>query len=378
MSQIELIRTDSHLARVVERLSKAPRIAVDIESNGFFRYHERVCLVQVASAETAFVIDPLAMDDVSPLGDLLGNPAVEKVIHGSSYDILSFDRDWKFRVNNLFDTSIAAAFVGAKELGLQSLVKEYAGVELAKSRKLQRSDWTIRPLRRESLQYAADDVLYLLQVRDKLSARLEELGRLEWVREEFARLEQVRHTPVNREEAFLSAKGSRSLDGRGLAVLRELFRFREEQASRLDRPPFKVVPDFALVELASEPAADLSTVKGLGRFGRPPADRGLRAAIDSGLRSQPVTRPRRPRSRDVPGPAERERIGARLRSLKAWRSRLGEDLGLDPSLLWPTVSLERLARQPRDLQSELTAPEVRDWQKREFATSLTRALAGLS
>ena len=80
----------------------------------------------------------------------------------------------------------------------------------------------------------------------------------------------------------------------------------------------------------------------------------------------------------MPGPAERERIGARLRSLKAWRSRLGEDLGLDPSLLWPTVSLERLARQPRDLQSELTAPEVRDWQKREFATSLTRPLAGLS
>ena len=215
MSRIELVRTESHLAGVVDHLSKAPRIAVDIESNGFFRYHERVCLVQVASTETAFVIDPLAIDDVRLLGDLLGTRTVEKVIHGSSYDILSFDRDWGFRVNNLFDTSIAAAFVGAKELGLQSLVKEYAGVELAKSRKLQRSDWTIRPLRREALQYAADDVLYLLQVRDKLAARLEELGRLEWVREEFARLEQVRHTPANREEAFLSAKGSRSLDGRG-------------------------------------------------------------------------------------------------------------------------------------------------------------------
>ena len=272
MSRIEVIRTDAHLAGVVDHLSKAPRIAVDIESNGFFRYHERICLVQVASAETAFLIDPLAIDDVRPLGSLLGNHSVEKVIHGSSYDILSFDRDWGFRVNNLFDTSVAAAFVGAKELGLQSLVREYAGVELAKNRKLQRSDWTIRPLRRESLRYAADDVLYLLQVRDKLSARLGELSRIEWVREEFARLEQVRHTPPNREEAFLSAKGSRHLDGKGLAVLRALFQFREEQASRLDRPWFKVIPDFALVKLASEPAADLSTVKGLGRFARPPAD----------------------------------------------------------------------------------------------------------
>ena len=374
MSRIELVRTESHLAGVVRHLSKARRVAVDIESNGFFRYRERVCLVQLASADTAFVVDPLAMGDVGPLGALLGNRSVEKVLHGSHYDLQSFDRDWEFRVNSVFDTSIAAAFVGSKELGLQSLVKEYAGVELAKSRKLQRSDWTVRPLSREALQYAADDVLSLLKVRDALHARLEELSRLEWVREEFARLEQVRHTPTNRDMAFLSAKGSRQLDGRGLAVLRSLFQFREQEASRIDRPCFKVMPDFALVEVASKPAADLSAVKGLGRFGRPPADRRLRAAIDSGLRSQPVTRPKQPRSNDSPGPAERERIRGRLRSLKGWRGQLGQDLGLDPSLLWPTASLERLARYPCELQSELVRPEVRGWQKREFGASLERAL----
>ena len=378
MSQIELIQTESHLAGVVNHLSKGRRVAVDIESNGFFRYHERICLVQLASAETAFLVDPLAIGDVRPLGVLLGDRLVEKVFHDSGYDVRSFDRDWEFRVNNLFDTATAAAFVGSKQVGLQSVLKEHTGVELAKNRKLQRSDWTIRPLRPQALKYAADDVLNLLRLRETLSVRLEDLSRLEWVREEFARLEQVRHTPASREMAFLAAKGSRRLDGRGLAVLRALFHFREQEASRLDRPCFKVIPDSALVELSSEPTADLSTIKGLGRFGRPPADRSLRAAIDNGLRSQPVSRPKRARSNDVPGPAERERIGGRLQSLKRWRSQLGRGLGLDASLLWPTVSLERLARHPCDLQSEIVSSEVRGWQKREFGTSLKRVLADLS
>ena len=251
MSQIELVSVESQLAEVVERISRAPRVAVDIESNGFFRYHERVCLVQLASAETAFLVDPLAIEDMRPLGDLLGDRSVEKVFHAADYDLRSLDRDWGFRVNNLFDTGIAAAFVDSKQLGLQSVVEEHAGVELAKHRKLQRSDWTLRPLSPEALKYAADDVLHLLQVREALSARLKELSRLAWAEEEFARLENVRHTPPDRELAFLSIKGSRDLDGRGLAVLRSLFQFREQEASRLDRPFFKVIPDSALVKLSS-------------------------------------------------------------------------------------------------------------------------------
>ena len=378
MSQIELVSVESQLAEVVERISRAPRVAVDIESNGFFRYHERVCLVQLASAETAFLVDPLAIEDMRPLGDLLGDRSVEKVFHAADYDLRSLDRDWGFRVNNLFDTGIAAGFVGSKQLGLQSVVEEHAGVELAKHRKLQRSDWTLRPLSPEALKYAADDVLHLLQVREALSARLKELSRLAWAEEEFARLENVRHTPPDRELAFLSIKGSRDLDGRGLAVLRSLFQFREQEASDLDRPFFKVIPDSALVKLSSEPTADLSTVKGLGRFGRPPANRALKAAIDKGLRSRPVTWPKRTRSEETWSPAERERVRTRLRSLKTWRSQLGRELRLDSGLLWPAVSLERLAWRPCGLHSELVSPEVRSWQKREFGAALRTILATLS
>ena len=378
MSQIEFVTEESRLAEVVDHISRAPRVAVDIESNGFFRYHERVCLVQLASAETAFIVDPLAIDDVRPLGKLLGDRSVEKVFHAPDYDLRSLDRDWGFRVNNLFDTSIAAAFAGSEQLGLQSVVEEHAGVELVKDRKLQRSDWTMRPLSPEALTYSADDVLHLLKVRESLSARLETLSRLAWAEEEFARMENVRHTPPDRELAFLSIKGSRDLDGRSLAILRSLYQFREQEAKHLDRSFFRVIPDSALVQLSSEPEADLSAVKGLGRYGHTPANRGLKAAIHEGLRSGPVTRPRPTRSEEKLSPAEREMVRTRSKSLKTWCSQLGKELSMDSALLWPAVSLERLARRPGGLHSELDSPEVRSWQKSEFSSALRRVLATLS
>ena len=378
MSQFELVNTETRLAEVVSRMSRVPRVAVDVESNGFFRYHERVCLMQLAADETAFLVDPLAIGDVRPLGQLLSEQAVEKVLHAAGNDVRSLDRDWGFRVNNLFDTSIAAAFVGSTQLGLQSVLQEHMGLELAKLRKLQLSDWTIRPLSPEALKYAADDVLHLPGLRDVLAGQLKRLSRQEWAKEEFTRLENVRHTPSDRELAFLAIKGSRDLDGRGLAVLRSLFQFRERAARRLDRPPFKVIPDSALVQLSSDSSSNLTTVKGLGRFGRPPASRGLKAAIEEGLRARLVTRPKRTWNENILSPTERREVEIRLRGLKTWRSQMGQELRLDPGLIWPAVSLERLARSLDSLEAELVSPEVRRWQKREFGGALRGVLATLS
>ena len=376
-SHIELINTESQLVQVVSRLSRATRVAVDLESNGFFRYYECICLVQLATDEAAYIIDPLAIDDMRPLGELLGDRSIEKVFHSADYDLRSLDRDWRFRVNNLFDTSIASAFVGSAQLGLKSVVREFAGAELTKLKKLQRSDWTVRPLSREALSYAVNDVLYLPCVCEALSERLKEMSRLEWVKEEFKRLENVRHTPADRESAFFKVKGSHDLDARGLAILRSLFRFREKEASRLNRPAFKVAPDYALVQLASDPHADLSSVKGLGKLSHPTAAKCLKAAINEGLRSEPVTRPKLPRSDETLGPMGREKVETRLQILKAWRTQLGLDLELNPGLLWPTASLKRLAQCPDEMDSQLVGPNVRNWQKHEFGESLRGVLATL-
>lgn len=378
MNQIEVVNDDRRLAEVVDYLMRSTSVAVDIESNGFFRFRERVCLVQLASAETAFLVDPLAIDNIQPLGMLLGDRAVEKVFHAGDYDIRSFDRDWGFRVNNVFDTMIAADFDGAQHLGLQAVVEEYVGVKLAKSPKLQRSDWTKRPLKPEALRYAADDVLHLLHLRNVLSDRLEKQSRRAWVQEEFARMESIRHAEPDREAAFLSVKGSRNLDGRKLAVLRSLFQFREREARRRDRPVFKVIPDFALIELSSNPSVRLSNVKGLGWYGRHPGSRRLKAAIQNGFKSKPVSIPKRSPKAERISPEERDAVRSRLRTLKAWRNRFGREIRIKPSLLWPTKSLDRLARDPRSLKSELASPDVRDWQKLEFAASLGQSLERLS
>ena len=378
VSTIETITTSARLDEVVRASSRSRRVAVDLESNGFHRYPERVCLVQLAIPGSVFLIDPLAVPDVGPIGALLADATVEKVLHSADYDLRSLDRDWGFGVGNLFDTSIAAAFVGSPRLGLGAVLEDLLGVKVDNSKKLQRADWTNRPLSPEAQHYAANDVLYLEQVRDLLVQRLEELSRLEWVAEECRRLEEVRYRPRDPEWAFVSIKGSRALDGRGLAVLRSLHRFRELEAVRKDRPPFKVVPDEALVALAANPRSDPASIKGLGRFGYSSASGPLRAAISEGLRARPVEVPGRPGQNDRPLSVVQRRAAAdRIRLAKDWRTDLGRQLHLDPGLLWPRSSLERLAAQENGVDTEFENPEVRAWQKAEFGESLRSFLAGL-
>ena len=377
MSGFEFVSENSRLAEIVDTILRSARVAVDLESNGFFRYRERVCLIQLASDAGTFLVDPLSIDDVRPLGKLFSDRSVEKVFHAADYDLRSLDRDWGFSVDNLFDTSIAAAFVGTERLGLQALVEEHVGVKLPKSKKLQRSDWTKRPLSPEALKYAANDVRYLIQVRDILHTGLEARSRLGWAKEEFERLEKVRHTPVDRSMAFMSMKGANRLNAKGLAVLRALCQVREREAKRLDRPVFKVAPDSALVGLAANPKTNPSSVKGIGWFRRPPASRRLKSAIKQGLDAEPVVLPRRTRNGAPKTRTELARAEARLRKLKSWRLDLGKKFELDPSLLWPRVSLERLAREPSALSSELESREVRDWQRAEFGASLRKVVGNL-
>lgn len=373
----EMVATTQRLSEVVELASRSPLVALDLEANGFHRYPERVCLLQLAVPGAAFLIDPLAVPDMGSFGKLLADPSVEKVFHSADYDVRSLDRDWGFRIRNLFDTSIAAAFTGSTRLGLGAVAEDLLDVVLNKEKRLQRADWTLRPLGPEQQRYAAADVLYLERVRDILAERLGELGRSEWVAEECKRLSGVRHEPRDPEWAFLSVKGSRDLDGRGLAVLRSLHLFREREAVRRDRPPFKVLSDSVLVAVAGSPDSGPAGIKGLGPFGRPPGSAQLGAAVRDGLRARLVSRPRPTRRGPSLSAAERSRARERLQRLKEWRTGHGKRLVLDSGLLWPAISLERLSIRPDTLDDELGAPEVRDWQRRELAESLRGQLQTL-
>ena len=374
----ELVTTGPRLEAIVEAALRQPAVAVDLESNGFFRFPERVCLVQLAVDGNVCLVDPLSLEHVAPLGELLAAASVEKIFHAADYDVRSLDREWGFRCHNLFDTGIAAAFAGSERLGLAAVLKDHLDIDVGKSKKLQRSDWTRRPLSPELLRYAADDVRHLHRLRDLLHEKLDTLGRIEWVREECLRQAAVHHRAPDPETAFLSVKGSRELGGRGLAVLRSLHAFREREALRLDRPPFRIFPDAAMTALAANPAGDLARVPGLGRYARAPAVSALRRALAEGLGAPPVKRPPTPSTAlGRLGGEEGRAARARLGLLRRWRTTEARRLQLDPGRIWPAASLERIAIRPDELDEEMASAEVREWQRRELGRSLRESVGRL-
>ena len=366
---IEPLTTSDQVSGLARILSREDCIAIDTESNSRHRYPERVCLIQVATKSEVYLIDPIAADDINPLGEVLADETVVKVIQGAEYDIRCLDREWGFRVRNLFDTSIAARFAGMEQSGLSALIESLLGVHVPKEARLQKSDWSHRPLSQEALNYAATDVWYLLDIRKELQSRLQTLARSPWVSEECARLEKIRYVAPDPETAFLSLKGSRRLGGQEKAILKRLFMLREAEARRRNLPPYYVLPHETLIYLASNPAADLAQLPSLRRQVDSSFGRLLRAALHMGLADPPISNPVRNSIR----PATPVDID-RLQMLKKWRSNLGMQLSIDPALVWPMASLERLGKAPLTLDAELQSPEVRQWQCEQFATSLGASL----
>lgn len=365
----DVVSQSAQLAIAVQGMVGSPAIALDTESNSFYRYPEQLCLIQIATRNKVHIIDTISLKDIAPLKEVLADDSIMKIVHGADYDIRSLHRHYGFRIRNLYDTNIAARFAGITQVGLAVLINDLLGVSIHKSKRLQRADWGRRPLSAEALDYAATDVRHLCALRETLDQRLQSLGRTEWVAEECARLEEVRYMAPDLEAAYLSVKGAKNLDGSGLAVLRSLFLFREEEARRQHRPPFFVIPDVALISLATSPTAALSEVPGLGQAGLQRFGRGLQQALRGGLAAPPIHRP---------PPVTHEHISheqiQRLSGLKAWRASLSAAISLQPTLLWPTASLERLARAPDTLGVELTSANIRCWQRGHFASSLQNYL----
>ncbi|MFC1949053.1 ribonuclease D [Chloroflexota bacterium] len=362
---VEIVNSPAQLSASARELVGSHIIALDTESNSFHHYPEQLCLVQISSRHKVYIIDTISLNNLTPLRDVLADVSIEKIIHAADNDIRSLDRHCGLHIHNLFDTSIAAHFTGITQLGLAALTRDLLGITINKSKRLQRADWGRRPLSAEALEYAATDVRHLFALREILDQRLRTLGRAAWVAEECARIEEVRYTAPNLETAYLSVKGAKDLDGRGLAVLKSLFLFREEEARRQHRPPFFVLSDATLIFLATSPGVDLSEVPGLGQTGLKRFGQGLRQALYNGITAPPISRPHTIKA--VRATREQAR---RLSRLKEWRTSLASSLSLDPSLLWPLTSLEQLAKAPDTLSAELASDNVRHWQRDVVVSSL--------
>lgn len=380
---VEIITQSSHLYAAVQEMGDSRAIAVDTEANSRHRYPEQLCLVQIATLNRIFIIDTILLKEIDSLRDILLDASIVKVFHTADYDILSLNRHFGFQIRGVFDAAIAARFTGISKFALAIILEDLLGITIQKNRRIQEGDWGRRPLSIEALEYAANDVRHLLALREFLDKRLQELGRISWVTEECTRLEELRYEPWDLETALLALKGANKLDGSSLAILKSLYLFREKEALRQNRPPYYVIPHNTLLYLATNPEADLSKTPGLGKTGLKRFGQDLQEALEKGLAAAPIYRSSRAITEEFNEEElqslklTRDERDQRLKRLKAWRTSIGMSLSLDPSLVWPRVSLERLSRDPDTLEVELTSSDIRRWQHEQFASSLNVLVGSL-
>jgi len=276
MNPPKLIATQREFDGFIEQISEAKHLAVDSESNSYFAYRPRICLIQISANNKDFILDPLTLKDLTGLGRILSDSSVEKIIHAAENDLIGFKRDYRFQVTNIFDTSVACRILGRKRLGLARILSEDFGIIMDK--KYQRCNWEKRPLNPEQLYYAQQDTRFLIKLRDQLHGQLIESNLWHQAKQHFARLERIRVNPPR--DGYLRLRGAQQLSRTSSLVLKELFAYREHLARKTNKAPFRIMNNEFMVRLASkipENKHDLLRVKGLpSRFRGKGATRLLR------------------------------------------------------------------------------------------------------
>jgi ribonuclease D len=372
-SPIVFIDSPSGLNDAITDLCNEKKVAFDLEADSMFHFKEKICLIQASAGTTSYIIDPLPIEDLSPLSQILSDPDIVKIFHGADYDIRSLYRDYGIAICNLFDTELASRFLGNAESGLNTVLKNRFNITLEK--KYQKKDWSQRPLPGPMIAYAAKDVQYLTPLYDIQEKELAEKGRLAWVEEECRDLAMVRASAVNERPLFLKIKGAGHLDRRSLTVLEALLEFRLALAEQKDRPLFKVMGNASLTKIAlAKPATMEQLIKTralsdrqVNMYGHPILQqvRQALAIPEDKLLQYPFSRHRRV-SNDV---------SERFKTLKTWRDKKAAALELDPGVLISNAVLKSVAEAHPKTLAEITAlPALKNWQKQVLGNDIITAL----
>ena len=330
-----VIETNAALAALAARVAAADRVGVDTEADSLHCYHEKVCLVQVGLPGSDELVDPLAGGDLTPLLDALAG--TEMVMHGADFDLRMLYRLGLGPPRAVFDTMIAARLTGAAKYGYAALVAEHFGVVLPKG--LQTADWARRPLAPRLAEYARNDTRFLLPLAERLGQRLNELDRRTWFAQSCRRAVDAARVVRERDpETEWRVRGSHVLGPRAGAVLRALWRWREDEARAADRPPFHILSNAELVDGAQR--LDRGESVSPRRLRGPRLARFAQAA-DGALALGPTEWPRRPAGRGRPRltKAQEKRVAA----LKKQRDGAAKELAIDAELIAPRAALERIA-----------------------------------
>jgi len=347
-------------------------MALDTEADSLHAYFHKVCLIQVTAADRHFLIDPLAVEreGLAPLLGVLADPGVSVLMHGADYDLRVLDRDFGGTILGLQDTQIMAQLLGEPRTGLASLMEQELNIVLDK--RFQRADWGQRPLPGGMLGYAAADTAFLEELAARLRRRLEELGRWSWAEEEFLKLEKTRFVQHEPDPlAFERVKGVRALRGVHRDLAYSLFLWRDAAARRLDLPPFRILGNAQLVELAAtrpETLDTLAAVRGLGpRFVR----RWGREVLGVLEHPKPAPPKQRHGNNDTWLTPE---VRARIKRLSAARDAVAERLSISPGLLCPRAMVEKIAACERVGTGDLSSCGLAGWRREVLEEELLRVL----
>ncbi len=322
-----MIDTEPKLAGFLEHLRAATWVAVDTEADSLHAYPEKVCLIQVSTVAGDELVDPLSNLDLTPFLETLGGR--ELLMHGADYDLRLLEKHHRFIPASIFDTMLAARLIGEPHFGYSALVEKFLGVKLEKGP--QKANWAIRPLTERMAHYARNDTHYLKPLVERLKTTLAEKGRLAWQQESCARLiaDCTQPRPDDSDSAW-RIKGSHLLGCPALAVLRELWRWRESEAIAANRPPFFVMNHETVVNLAATAAAQTPVEPLFPRHLSERRRSGVVVAIARGLAVPPENHPHfPPRLSQRPTAAEHKRS----LELQTVRDRHAQELGIDPTLI---------------------------------------------
>jgi ribonuclease D len=255
-----LIQNEEQLREAAQEWEKQKILAIDLEcENNLHHYGMFLSLVQISSKTKNWVVDVLNLKNINPLLAVLKNKEIVKIFHDVSFDLRILLHQFDCKVKNIFDTQLAATFLGYEKIGLASLLEEF--FKIKKDTKFQRIDWTKRPLSLAMLNYAAKDTAYLLDLKTILKKKLEQQKRLDWLKEEFAHLEKVDFT--YHEQEYINIPGVKSMSDKERAIFHKLFSERKKLAKKVDKPVFKVIRNQQLLAFAEHPPQNWKYVKGV-------------------------------------------------------------------------------------------------------------------
>lgn len=355
----EYVDTDESLETLSGRVRQADRVALDTEGNSLHNYFEKVCLIQVGVAGEQFIIDPLADVNLEPFLDAIAS--TQLIFHAADYDlrILRASHDFK-PTSEVFDTMLAAQLLGYDELGLAQVVYRHFDVKLAKGG--QKSNWTRRPLSAGQLTYAADDTRFLDDLCDRLRDELAEKDRVEWHRQACQRMvdSAMNHTRPGSDEVW-RIRGMGARPPRELNYVRELWQWRDAEARRIDRPPFRIMGNKDILSLAEWLVSLSREDAGIKIEDR----KEIPKRVSSGQLARLIHAIKRADNlpeEEWPGPRKKtggQRISSeekrRLDRLSAARTKIAEDLEVDPSIVAPRAALESIIRARAESAEQILA-----------------------